>query len=159
MGFSNWVKYSLIGSFTWHASVKCTGASCPISSAPWEWFMNVNSFPLYIYPDGSALRASGTWPFWISSLTLSILLAPACLRDRRFGRLWVFYMGVLAGFILLWLMGGRSQYSFYSIQLAPLVYSSLTYAVAFIIFNRDLLVDTLKYWGRFKELIVKAVIA
>ncbi|WP_448579726.1 glycosyltransferase family 39 protein, partial [Thermosphaera sp.] len=124
MGFSNWVKYSLIGSFTWHASVKCTGPSCPISSAPWEWFMSVNSFPLYVYPDGSALKASGTWPFWTSSLTLSIAVAPACFRDRRLGRLWVFYTGVLAGYILLWLMGGRSQYSFYSIQLAPLVYSA-----------------------------------
>uniref|UniRef100_A0A7C2BL48 Uncharacterized protein n=1 Tax=Thermosphaera aggregans TaxID=54254 RepID=A0A7C2BL48_9CREN len=121
--------------------------------------MSVNSFPLYVYPDGSALKASGTWPFWASSLTLSIAVAPACFRNRRFGRLWVFYTGVLAGYILLWLMGGRSQYSFYSIQLAPLVYSALTYSVAFIIFNRELLVETLGYWGRVKDLLVKAVIA
>jgi predicted membrane-bound dolichyl-phosphate-mannose-protein mannosyltransferase len=159
MGFSNWVKYSLIGSFTWHTSVKCTGANCPISSAPWEWFMSVNSFPLYIYPDGSALKASGTWPFWISSLTLSITLAPACFKDRRFGRLWVFYIGVFSGYLLLWAVGGRSQYSFYSIQLAPLVYSTLVYAVPSIIFNRGLLIETLGYWGRLKELILKAVIA
>jgi len=105
------------------------------------------------------LKASGTWPFWISSLTLSITLAPACFKDRRFGRLWVFYIGVFSGYLLLWAVGGRSQYSFYSIQLAPLVYSTLVYAVPSIISNRGLLIETLGYWGRLKELILKAVIA
>ncbi|MEM4452468.1 MAG: phospholipid carrier-dependent glycosyltransferase [Thermosphaera sp.] len=159
MGFSNWVKHSLIGSFAWHASVKCTGPSCPVASAPWEWFTGANAFPLYIYPDGSALRAMGSWILWAPSLILALILTPACLRERRFGLLWLTYLGVLAGYVSLWIIGGRSQYSFYSIHLAPLVYSTLVYEAAFIVFNRDLLIDTLGYWGRLKEAMVKLLIA
>ncbi|MEM4437012.1 MAG: glycosyl transferase, partial [Thermosphaera sp.] len=63
------------------------------------------------------------------------------------------------GYVSLWIIGGRSQYSFYSIHLAPLVYSTLVYEAAFIVFNRDLLIDTLGYWGRLKEAMVKLLIA
>ncbi|ADV65596.1 glycosyltransferase family 39 protein [Desulfurococcus mucosus] len=134
MGLGNWVKYSLLGSITWHTSIKCNGP-CPGSSAPWDWFLGVNAFTVYVDPTVAAI---GFYPLWSTVLVASIVLAPLVFRDKRYGLQWVFLTGVLAGYVAVWLAGGRSQYSFYSVQLAPFVYGGLVYTAAYALRRENL---------------------
>jgi len=137
MGLRNWVEYALIGSIRWHLSVKCTGAQCPVSSAPWEWFVGLNSFPLYIYPDGKVLYAEGFYPLWLASLILLVFYLPAVFTGfKEYGYVALFYAGVLGSYVLLWILGSRTQYSFYGVQLAPLVYMNLVF-VTYLALTRE----------------------
>jgi predicted membrane-bound dolichyl-phosphate-mannose-protein mannosyltransferase len=130
MGVVNWFTRAVLGSAKWHLSVKCIGAHCPQSSAPWDWFLGLNSFPLYVYPGGRVLYATGITPLWITSAVLLVLALPAIYTGvKEYGYIVLFYLGVFSGYVLTWILGGRTQYSFYSIHLAPMVYINLVYVV------------------------------
>ncbi|MEM0199082.1 MAG: glycosyl transferase family 39 [Desulfurococcaceae archaeon] len=130
MGVVNWFTRAVLGSAKWHLSVKCIGAHCPQSSAPWDWFLGLNSFPLYVYPGGRVLYATGITPLWVTSAVLLVLALPAIYTGvKEYGYIVLFYLGVFSGYVLTWILGGRTQYSFYSIHLAPMVYVNLVYVV------------------------------
>jgi len=149
MGITQWFNYALVGAVKWHASTKCIGAGCPVSSAPWEWFMGLNSFPLYIYPDGSVLYASGFYPLWSLSLILLVLFTPLpYTRDRTYGYIVLVFLGTLLGYIGLWIIGGRTQYSFYAIHFTPLVYTNLAYIFTKILPHEELVREAVGEWKR-----------
>jgi predicted membrane-bound dolichyl-phosphate-mannose-protein mannosyltransferase len=149
MGITQWFNYALIGAVKWHASTKCVGAGCPISSAPWDWFIGLNSFPLYIYPDGSVLYASGFYPLWSLSLILLILFTPLLYtRERVYGYIVLLFLGTLLGYIGLWIIGGRSQYSFYAVHFTPLVYINLAFIFTKILPREELVREALGEWIR-----------
>lgn len=125
MGFASWLNQSVFGAIGWHLSVKCAGEGCPPASAPWEWFLGVNPFALYYFSDGTGLEARGLVPFYTLALSLMIVLAPLSLYNAPFNRAWIMLVGTFAGYVLVWALGGRTQYSFYAVQLAPLVYTFL----------------------------------
>ncbi|MCY0867919.1 MAG: glycosyltransferase family 39 protein [Desulfurococcus sp.] len=130
LGTVRWIRDSLLNPLKWHTSVKCMGAGCPVSSSPWDWFLGANAFPVYLNPD---VYAEGFTPFW-STVFISILVfAPLAFRDKKHGLLWLYLLGSWSGYVLLWLAGGRTQYSFYSIQLAPFVYMYLVYTVTYVV--------------------------
>jgi predicted membrane-bound dolichyl-phosphate-mannose-protein mannosyltransferase len=148
MDITNWISYGVIGAAEWHASVKCTDpAKCPVSSSPWDWFIGVNSFTLYIYPDGTYLYATGYYPLWSLSLILAVLFTPLVYtRKRLYGHVVLVFLGTLLGYIGLWIIGGRTQYSFYAVHFAPLVYTNLVYVFAKIIPRRELVKETVETW-------------
>jgi len=146
IGFNAWVQQSIIGAFKWHASIKCTGSSCPISSTPWEWFLGVNGFPLYYFSQERALVAMGFWPIWTIALSYATLLLPAYRVNRKLAPLLVFFLGTLLGYVFLWLIGGKTQYSFYSVQFAPLVYMLVVLGFVEVILKRDKLGSILYSW-------------
>ncbi|MEM0031089.1 MAG: glycosyl transferase family 39 [Desulfurococcaceae archaeon] len=147
MGFSNWFRYALLGSIEWHLSAKCTTQGCPISSAPWDWFIGYNSFPLYIYPDGKTLSAEGFYPLWFTSLVLTVLSTPIIYKKYgKYGHSIVYFLGVLSGYIVIWILGSRTQYSFYAIQLAPLVYVNLFSILHLTINNTSVQLEVLRSW-------------
>lgn len=129
MGVSSWFKHSLLGSLSWHLTVKCVGANCPISSSPWDWLLGYNSFPLFIYPDGRALKAEAFYPLWFATLVLTLVSLPLAYSKRDYGKTTLYLLGVYAGYIAIWVLGARTQYSFYAIQLAPLIYVNLFYLI------------------------------
>lgn len=158
-GVAEWFRRSVTGSITWHLSVKCVGPECPISSTPWDWFLGSNSFPLYVYPDGRVLRAVGIAPLWLASLVLLILSTPAVFVGRKdYGYIALYYYGVLCGYILIWLLGGRSQYSFYSIHLAPLVYANLAYIFGVVLPSKSILTGVLGTWYKTIEAIARKLL-
>ncbi len=149
MGITQWFNYALVGAVKWHASTKCVGAGCPVSSAPWEWFIGLNSFPLYIYPDGSVLYASGFYPLWSLSLLLLVLFTPLLYtRERAYGYIVLLFLGTLLGYIGLWIIGGRTQYSFYAVHFTPLVYINLAYIFTKILPREELVREALRQWVR-----------
>jgi Predicted membrane-bound dolichyl-phosphate-mannose-protein mannosyltransferase len=163
MGYLNWLKYSLLGSIGWHLSAKCTTPGCPTSSAPWDWFIGHNSFTLYIYPDGKTLSAEGFYPLWFTSIVLALVFIPLVYRGYRvLGYNLLFYFGVLSGYIIIWILGSRTQYSFYAVQLAPLVYINLFYILYLSTVNTSIQFEVIRTWktivSRVKELIEELIL-
>lgn len=147
VGLTNWINFSLLGSFKWHLSVKCTASSCPVSSSPWDWFLGYNSFPLYYFPDGTVLAAESFYPLWFTSLVLSFIFIPLIYRGyKKYAVTSLFLLGVTAGYVIIWTLGSRTQYSFYAVQLAPLVYIHLFYIVGVLSPNRSIHVELLATW-------------
>lgn len=151
IGISSWFEQSLIGAILWHASTKCVGATCPVSSAPWDWFIGANAFVLYYFTNGETLRAMGFWPLWTISLSLSLIFLPAYRRDRRFGYSSLILLGLIASYVFLWIIGGRTQYSFYSAQFIPFVYMTLIISVAYIILDNEKLGKVFMDWKKLFE--------
>ncbi|MGC8953355.1 MAG: glycosyltransferase family 39 protein [Desulfurococcus sp.] len=154
MGLGNWVKYSLLGSIEWHTSIKCNGP-CPGSSSPWDWFLGVNGFTVYVDP---TVVAMGFYPFWSTVLVSLVLLAPLIIKDKRYGILWIYLVGVFTGYLIVWAMGGRSQYSFYSIQLAPFTYMYLVYMVVYVL-NKDNITYVGSSYSKLFSYIVKLLLS
>jgi len=125
IGMFNWFNAAVINTIQWHLKVKCIGVHCPVSSAPWDWFIGFNSFLLYMYPDGTALYARGFYPLWLVSLILLVLHMPLAREHYKgYGITSLFYVCTFAGYILIWVLGARTQYSFYAVHLAPLIYTN-----------------------------------
>jgi predicted membrane-bound dolichyl-phosphate-mannose-protein mannosyltransferase len=160
MGLENWLKYALLGAVKWHLSIKCVGAECPISSAPWEWFIGTNSFPLYVYSSGRVLYAEGLAPLWLLSLLLLLFSLPLLLLGERrsYGLLTLFYLGVFSGYLLLWVLGGRTQYSFYSVHIAPMVYALLAYVIGRVLPRRELFLSVVSYWVNIANRLVRLLL-
>lgn len=156
LGVGEWYIRSIVSPVRWHLSVKCTGAGCPVSSAPWEWFLGVNSFPLYVYPGGGVLYARGVTPLWLASLLLLVISVPLVyLGLRDYGYIVLYYLCVLGGYVLVWVLGGRSQYSFYSIQLAPLIYINTVYVVGKILPCKRLVSQLIRVWVSLLEMLAE----
>ncbi|MCD6301564.1 MAG: glycosyltransferase family 39 protein [Staphylothermus sp.] len=146
LGLNTWFDQALIGSIKWHISVKCTGTGCPISSAPWDWFMGSNGFVLYYLKNNKKLVALGFWPLWSIALSYSIILSPAYRFNKKYAYSWLFLIGVFTGYLLLWIIGGRTQYSFYSVQFAPLVYVFLILTTTNIVADKAKITKVMQQW-------------
>uniref|UniRef100_A0A7C2ZRT0 Glycosyltransferase RgtA/B/C/D-like domain-containing protein n=1 Tax=Ignisphaera aggregans TaxID=334771 RepID=A0A7C2ZRT0_9CREN len=140
-GISTWLDESLFGSIQWHLSIKCVG-DCAPSSAPWEWFLGINSFPIYASP---AIYAQGFVPGYITALVLMVFTLPAMTKESPVRTAWYLLTGVFLGYLTLWLLGGKTQYSFYAIHLTPLVYSYLVIQLLELL-HREKLVELIKTW-------------
>jgi len=147
MGVSNWINNALLGSVSWHLSAKCTDpARCARWSDPWEWFLGYHSFPLYVFPNGRTLYAEGFYPLWFASLVLGLISLPLVYIKRNYGKTLLYLLGVFSGYIIIWILGSRTQYSFYAIQLTPLVYINLAYLIYILGETRNLNTFILKSW-------------
>ncbi len=158
VGLNNWLNSSIFGAIKWHTSVKCIGESCPTPSAPWDWFLGVNSFPIYFFPTGESLYAQGMSIFWTISLVYSILFLPSYIFSRKIRLSILFMHGILLGYLLLWIIGGRTQYSFYSIQLLPFTYINLVVVSKEMLLNRENGLYTLGLWRSLGSYIWKIIL-
>lgn len=155
LGFSTWLNQGPFGSIRWHLSVKCEGPGCPISSTPWEWFLGFNSFPLYLSPN---IYAEGFTPAYTVCLILMILAIPAMTKERPSRTAWHMLFGTFLGYAILWILGGRSQYSFYAIHLTPLIYIYLTTQL-FEFARRENIVEVLSLWKNMLTTLARAVLS
>ncbi len=158
LGLSKWLDYSLFGAIKWHTSIKCVGAGCPPASSPWEWFFGINSFPIYFFPDGQSIHAQGISFFWTITLAYAIAFLPAYRLSRSIRWCLVLLYGLVGGYLLLWIIGGRTQYSFYSIQILPFVYITLVSITKDVVLNRRLAVKTLDLWKSFFTYMWRAIL-
>lgn len=142
-GLGGWLR-DTINSFKWHTSEKCPSskAGCPTSSFPIDWFIGVNAFTLYVNP---TIVAMGNYIFWTASLWLSILFIPAAKTFRKVGYPLLLLLGTLLGYIMLWIVGGRTQYSFYAIHLLPFTYLVLA-SMLEVIVDRNSLKEVFNKW-------------
>ncbi len=146
LGFKTWIDQSIIGAFLWHTSVKCTSPGCPPVSSPIDWFIGRNGFPLYYFPNNTGLIAIGFWPLWLLAFVSFIIFLPGYTINRKFGYSSLFLFGTWFGYVLLWIIGGRTQYSFYSVQFVGLVYSELVVAITYMFIIKNNGLKTLSLW-------------
>lgn len=125
-GLESWWENSVVGAISWHLSIKTTGG--PPKSAPWEWLIGANPFPLhYIYDESSGqwiadIIAKGNIPLYLLALALSIFILPVVKELKDSGLTYTFTWGVFSMYVAIWLAGARTQYSFYMVQITPLLY-------------------------------------
>lgn len=123
-GVSN-VITSLVSSIGWHTSIKHKLTEGPPVSAPWEWFYNANPFYFHFNPD---LAAIVNPPIYIGALIVALLLLGATLSKKYKvqGYPPLFFTFILLGYIVMYVLGGRTQYSYYVSLLTPLTATILS---------------------------------
>ncbi|MEM1896974.1 MAG: glycosyltransferase family 39 protein [Ignisphaera sp.] len=145
IGLGEWLKQGIFGAISWHLSAKCVDPTkCPPYSAPWEWFFGINSFVLYLSPN---IPAQGFVPAYAISFILMWFALPSMVNDRTSRKAWYMIFGIFLGYLIIWLLGSRTQYSFYAVQLTPLVYSYLIIQLHEYL-NRENIIETINLWRK-----------
>jgi len=121
------------GALKWHTTSRPTG---PEPSNPIDWFLGIKSFYFYINPD---IPARGLPFIYVPVFIVGLVLLPLTFKKRLAGKYglknYLYYnltfFAVIFGFFAIMLMGNRTLYSFYLVELSPLAYvlfpSSLFY--------------------------------
>ena len=154
LGFETWWANGVIGAVSWHLSIKTLGG--PPQSAPWEWFLGINPFPLHLVYDPNTgqwvadLIARGNPPLYILTLVLSIFLIPVFKDLPDEGFTYVYTWSTYLFYIVIWFLGARTQYSFYMVQLVPLMYTLLFMEIWYLMTPLNRVLQVLKAW---KELL------
>jgi len=114
------VIINLISSIGWHTSIKHQLNQGPPVSAPWEWFINKNPFYFHFNPDMAAVVNP---PIYIFGLVLSFILAMLLANNirRRQSYPSLYMLSIMFGYVLMYVLGGRTQYSYYASLFTPLV--------------------------------------
>ncbi|NJE08726.1 dolichyl-phosphate-mannose--protein mannosyltransferase [Thermococcus sp. M39] len=112
IGFQRWVE-EFIASFSWHLSFK---GEHPANSPFWQWFISLKPFPFHYNPDVFAV----TDPILMLSMIVFIFAIPYATKKRGkilipFGIFW----STIAFYALQWVLGGKTQFSFYATPLVP----------------------------------------
>lgn len=112
IGFQRWVE-EFIASFSWHLSFK---GEHPANSPFWQWFISLKPFPFHYNPDIFAT----TDPILMLSMIVFIFAIPYAAKKRGkilipFGIFW----STIAFYALQWILGGKTQFSFYATPLVP----------------------------------------
>lgn len=149
-GFTQWWNASVEGAFRWHLSVKTTEG--PPQAMPWDWLLGRNPFPLHYVWDASSgqfvadLIASGNPILYTLTAVLSLMILPS-LRDLPDkGVTHVFTWLTYLMYVVMWFLGGKTQYSFYAVQVVPLFYVTLIMMVYYLAVSPDNIRELIRRW-------------
>lgn len=136
-GFLQWWSEAVEGAFRWHTATKTEPGRGPPSASPWDWLLGANSFILhYRYEEGvgyvADLIASGNPVLYVATALISVYILPRLKRLPDEGRAWTYTWLTWLMYVLLWFIGNKSQYSFYMVQITPLVYTTLGVLVYYL---------------------------
>ncbi len=151
-GFLWWWSSSVEGAFRWHLSIKTTEG--PPQAMPWDWLIGRNPFPLHYVWDPSRgefvadLIASGNPILYLLTVVLSILVIPVIKDLPDKGVIYSFTWLTYLTYVALWLLGGKTQYSFYAVQVVPLFYITLVMLVYYLITPHTKILDVLRRWRK-----------
>ncbi|NJE48162.1 dolichyl-phosphate-mannose--protein mannosyltransferase [Thermococcus sp. 9N3] len=112
IGFIPWLR-EFLGSFRWHLSYKGPN---PNTSPFWQWFVNYRAFPFHFNPNVFA----STDPVLLLGMVVLIFAMP-WLHRRKPGILAPFmvFWSTIGLFALQYVLGGKTQFSFYATVLVP----------------------------------------
>lgn len=113
VGLNQWLR-DFLGSFKWHLSDK---GGHVYASPFWQWFYNGNPFHLHFDPDVVAI----TNPTLLLFTIVAIFAVPYVWKRRGEGALIPFgvFWSTLLLFALQYVLGGKTQFSFYATALVP----------------------------------------
>jgi len=121
LGFNNWYKQAIIDAFKWHLRTKHPIGYGPVTSSPIDWLLGTNAFPLWYDPSlNDYARCQGIPPIYLISLVLSVIII---INYKKYvgARKTVFSLySILLFYTILYIIGNKTLYSFYIIQLSPL---------------------------------------
>ncbi|RLG76900.1 MAG: hypothetical protein DRO14_03130 [Thermoprotei archaeon] len=156
-GFMSWWANSVEGAFRWHLSVKTTGG--PPQAMPWDWLTGRNAFVLHYVFDKvrgewvADLVARGNIYIYLLTTALSIFVLPVVRGLPDKGTVFVFTWGTYIMYIIAWLIGVKTQYSFYMVQVTPMLYTTLFVIIYYLTTPLSNIVYVAKKWYKlFKAL-------
>jgi len=121
-GFNEWFRQSIIDAFKWHTRTKHALTSGPPTTSPIDWLFGWNAFPLWYDPQiGRYVKCVGLPPIYLASFILNLLFAPIILKLEKPRKMWLSFYSIWFMYMVLYIIGNRSLYSFYIIQFSPLL--------------------------------------
>ncbi len=130
-GTTTWYKESIEGAIKWHTTTKTIPNNLTLS--PLDWFLGKNSFTLWIDKNtGTHIKAKGAPILYTVSAILGIVTIPISFRKPKTRRLILSTYSIITMYIILYLIGNKSLYSFYIIQFTPLLETQLVITITLI---------------------------
>ncbi|MCE4606084.1 MAG: glycosyltransferase family 39 protein [Desulfurococcales archaeon] len=114
-GVSTWIDQSVIGAIEWHTTSRGPG---PPASSPWGWLLNSNYFIMSFEPFRYPATVNSV--VYIIALLSAIILLPMFMPGRTFYGVGAL-LSIWLGYVLTFIAGNHTLYSFYTIQLSPFV--------------------------------------
>jgi len=155
LGIQRWWFEAIENAVRWHLSIKTI--SGPPTSAPWEWLLGWNPFILhYTYVSGewvADLIARGNNILYLTTLATTTLVLPLISRLPDKGLATIYTWCTFLMYVIIWLLGGKTQYSFYMVQITPLIYTSLIIHVFWLTFTDNFKILIRKWLEIIKYLI------
>ncbi len=144
-GIMKWIDLQL-WALSWHTQSRPPGG--PPVANPWDWFLARNSFPLHYNPD---LAANPSPPLMLLTIPLTIILIPLAWKEKvkGAGSILAWFWIPITMFTVLFMIGNRTQYSFYSVQVTP-VAAIIASASVFFVYRKDLLQESISSY-RFEQ--------
>ncbi len=150
LGLGSWWENSVAGAIKWHLSIKTTGG--PPQAPPWYWFFGINAFPLHlVYNQATGkwvadLIAKGNPPLYVLTLALSIYVLPVFRKMKDGGITYVYTWLTYLMYIVIWVLGSKTQYSFYMVQIVPLLYTLLFLEIHYVLTPLSNFIDVGREW-------------
>ena len=150
LGFMGWWSNSVEGAIRWHLSIKTSGG--PPVSTPWDWLLGRNVFVLYYNtaPSGEPyayLAAVGNAYLYLATAALSIFVMPVLSKLADRGASVLAAWGTWLMYVLIWFLGSKTQYSFYMVQVTPLLYTALVVIIFYLFFDPANIKATVSAWA------------
>ena len=123
-GLSTWVDQSIIGAIEWHTTSRGPG---PPASSPWGWLLNSNYFIMSFQPFRYPAVVNSV--VYIIALLSAIILLPMFMPGRTFYGIGAL-LSIWLGYVLTFVAGNHTLYSFYTIQLSP--FAAIAFSETFI---------------------------
>jgi len=138
-GITKWIDLQ-VWALSWHTQSRPPGGP-PIAN-PWDWFIARNPFPLHYHPD---LSATPSPPLMLLTIPLTIILAPLALKGKikGIGSILAWFWIPITMFTLLYAVGNRTQYSFYSAQVTPIA-ALIVSSIVYLANRKNLVIEALK---------------
>jgi predicted membrane-bound dolichyl-phosphate-mannose-protein mannosyltransferase len=136
LGLLHWWGVSVEGAVRWHLSIKTTDG--PPVAAPWDWLIGRNPFILHFAWDQESsqwvadLMARGNAVLYMIALALTVFILPGLRKLPDRGEVITYTWGTFLMYIVIWLLGSKTQYSFYMVQITPLLYTSLLIIIYYL---------------------------
>ena len=140
-GLINWINL-VLWALSWHTSSRPPGG--PPVANPWDWFIGHNAFPLHFSPNLYAMPS----PFlMLATLPLTVILVPLALKELipGVGSILSWYWAPIVMYTLLYFIGNRTQYSFYTIHITPFAVL-LVASIVYLALNTRFLVKVLNIY-------------
>lgn len=150
LGFMGWWSNSVEGAIRWHLSIKTSGGGPPVST-PWDWLLGRNVFVLYYgtSPSGEPypyLAAVGNPYLYLTTAALSVFVLPVLGKLADKGASVLAAWGTWLMYVLIWFLGSKTQYSFYMVQITPLLYTALVMVIYYLFFDPSNIRATAREW-------------
>ncbi len=158
-GFWGWWSASVAGAIHWHLSVKTTGG--PPQALPWDWLLGRNPFVLYYTYSSAAgkwvpdLIASGNPVLYLLTIALSIYVIPHISKLPDKGTTYDFAIGTYFMYYVIYFLGSKTQYSFYSVQVVPLFYTLLIIEVYYLLEKPSRFLEIARDWVKYFRLFME----
>jgi predicted membrane-bound dolichyl-phosphate-mannose-protein mannosyltransferase len=151
-GMSTWIDQSVIGAIEWHTTSRGPG---PPASSPWGWLLNSNYFIMSFQPFRYPAVVNSV--VYIIALLASFILLPMFIPGKTFYGIGTL-LSIWLGYVLTFVAGNHTLYSFYTIQLSPFVAIAFSevFIALYLLEEGSLGVMYKRYLQLYKDIILNA---